>query len=70
MTGAIVAIVQVHQRVRRPVSSNTFNATTVRDDGRYLHVRGYWRNSTEQRSYAFPPSSIIAVRWLDEGAIS
>lgn len=65
---ATVAHVQVHKRVRRPVTADTFMAVEVRDDGRFLHVRGCWRNSTEERSYIFPASSIVAVRLIEATA--
>lgn len=58
-----VAFVQVHQCVRRPVTSDTFVAVEAREDGRFLHVRGCWRNSSEERRYSFPADSLIAVRW-------
>ena len=61
-----VAFVQVASKVRRPVSSDTFVAREVHEDGQVVRMRGHWRDSDEERSYTLPLRSIVAIRWTRE----
>lgn len=63
----IVAEIQVHRSVRRPVSADTFLATEYEEQDQAVHVRGNWRGHPEERTYRFPLASIVAVRIITEG---
>jgi hypothetical protein len=62
---SVVAIVQVRPHVRRPVSSDQFDAIDAAEFGHYVRVRGRWRGHGEERCYSLPWGSIRAVRWLE-----
>lgn len=62
----IVAHVQVRSTVRRPVTATTFLAHECEDSGAAVRVRGHWRGHAEPRSYTWPWSSLVAVRWFEE----
>ena len=65
---AVVAHVQVHPWVRRPVASDKFVAAAAHEDGQAIRMRGCWRGSDEQRSYTLPLRSVVAIRWTGEAS--
>jgi hypothetical protein len=61
MRERVIARVQVHDGIRRPVASDVFLAVEVVESQQTLRVRGRWSGSSKERTYVFPWPSVKAV---------